>query len=115
MEKMLRENNGRMLKAITKQFSQTVIANREKGTFPSQPETTPKGGTSSNSNPITFRKVNAIITLRLGKYINNHVGDHFNKKSNTLPTLNIDDSGELKEDVSTVTVTTIAPTPSMHV
>jgi len=52
-----------MLKVITKQFAQTAIANREKGAFPSQPETNPKGGTSSGSTPDTFRKVNAIVTL----------------------------------------------------
>ena len=50
------------------------MANREKGTFPSQPKTNPKGGTSSDSTPDTFRKVNAIITLRLEKEIDNHEG-----------------------------------------
>ena len=76
MERMLTENNKRMLKLITKQFSQTAIANREKGTFPSQPETNPKGKISSGSTPDTFRKVNAIITLRSGKEIDNHVEDN---------------------------------------
>jgi len=107
MERMLRENNKRMLKLITKQFSQTAIANREKGTFPSQPETNPKGKISSGSTPDTFRKVNAIITLRSGKEIDNHVEDNLNEKSNTPPTLNTNDSGDFKEDESTITITTI--------
>ena len=42
MERMLKENNERILRAITEQFSQLTVANREKGTFPSQPETNPK-------------------------------------------------------------------------
>jgi len=79
MERVLRENNERMLKVITEQLSQTVIANREKGTFPSQPDTSPKGGTSFDSTPDTFRKVNAIITLRSAKKIDNHVGDDLNE------------------------------------
>jgi len=64
---MLRQNNGRILEAIAQQFSQTAIANKEKGTFPSQPETNPKGGTSFGSTANIFRKINAIITLRLEK------------------------------------------------
>ena len=75
-----------------KQFSQSTIANREKETFSSQPETNPKSETSSNSAPDTFKKVNAIINFRLKKENDNHVGDNLNEKSNTPPTT-VDDSG----------------------
>ena len=106
-----------MLKAITEQFSQTTITNREKGTFPSQLMTNANGGISSGSTLDSFRKVIVIITLRLGKEIANHVGDDLNEKSNTPPTLDIDDSGESKDDESTVTATTTppktTPTPPM--
>jgi len=34
MERMLKENNKRILRVITEQFSQFTMANREKGTFP---------------------------------------------------------------------------------
>jgi len=43
MERMLKENNKRIIRAITEQFFQFAMANREKGTFPCQPETNPKG------------------------------------------------------------------------
>ena len=58
------------------------MANRKKGTFPSQSETNPEGETSSDSTPDIFRKVNVIITLRSGKEIDNYVGDNLNEKSN---------------------------------
>ena len=74
------------------------MANREKGTFPSQYETNPKGWTSSDFAPDTFRKVNAIITLRSGKEIDNHVGDNLNEKSDIPPTITTDDFGESKKD-----------------
>jgi len=35
VEKMLKENNERILRVITEQFFQSATANREKGTFPS--------------------------------------------------------------------------------
>jgi len=94
------------------------MANIEKGTFPSKPETNPNGGTSSGSTLDIFRMVNAIITLRLGKEIDNHVGDNLNEKSNTTPTIIVDDSRESKEDEPTVTVTVapskISPSPPMQ-
>ena len=58
-----------MLKAITKQFSLSVMANKEKGTL-----TNHKGGPSSGHTPNMFRKVDAIITLSSGKEIDNHMG-----------------------------------------
>jgi len=64
---MLGENKERMLKSTPKQFSESVRANREKGTFSSQLESNPKFGTSSGSASDIFRKVNAIITLRFEK------------------------------------------------
>ena len=78
VERRLRENNERMLKAIVEQWSQSI----------------------------TFRKVNVVITLSLGKEIDNHVGDNLNEKSNTPPTTAVDNSREFKEDKPTVTVTT---------
>jgi len=41
MERMLKENNERMLEALTEQFSQFAIANKEKETFLGQLETNP--------------------------------------------------------------------------
>ena len=64
MKTMLRENNERILRTIIKQFSKIAIANREKETFPGEPETKPKDGAFSSSATNTLRKVNAIITLR---------------------------------------------------
>jgi len=106
---MLRKNNERMLKSITEQFAQSVIANRKKETFPSQPEAKFKSGTSSYSALNTFQKVNAVITLRSTKEIDNHVGHNLNEKSNAPPTLNVDVSGESKADEPTITI--IVPPP----
>jgi len=109
VKRMLKENNERIIRAITEQFSQSIMANREKGTISSQPETDPKGGTSSDSAPDTFRKVNAFITLRSRKEIHNHVGDKLNEKSDIPATTTTDDSGEFKEDEPTAIVTTLPP------
>jgi len=113
MERMLRENNERMLKAITKQFSQSAVAHREKETFLNQPEAKLKGEISSDFAPESFKKVNATLTLKIGKEINDHVGDTVKEKYD----ISVDDSGEFKEDEPTVTVTApppkISPTLSM--
>jgi len=63
-------------------------------------------GTSSNSTPDTFRKVNAIITLRSEKEIDNYVGNNLNEKSKTPPTTADADSEEFKEDEHIVILTT---------
>ena len=105
MERMLREDNERMLKTITEQFSQSAIGNKEKETFPSQPKTNPKGGTSFSSTSNSFRKINTIITLKSGEEIDNHVGDNSNEIPNVAPTTTTDDSGESKEDEPTITMT----------
>jgi len=51
------------------------MSNREKGTFPSQPEANLRGGSSSSFDPNDVRKVNAIILLRSGKKVDTHVGE----------------------------------------
>jgi len=109
IEIMLKENNKRILRAITEQFSQSAMENNKKGTFLSQPETNPKGGTFSDSAPNTFRKVNAIIALRSRKEIDNHVRDNMNEKYNISPTITVDDYEESKEDELTVTMITPPP------
>ena len=58
------ENNEKMLRVTTKQFSQFSMPNREKETFFPQLETNPKGETSSALVHDNLRKVNATITLR---------------------------------------------------
>jgi len=98
-----------MLKEIIEQFFQSAMTNKEKRTFPSKPETNPKGRTSSSSIHDTFRKVNATITLSSGKEIDNHVRDNFNEKSNMPATIIVDNSSEYKEDEPTITVTTTTP------
>ena len=85
------------------------MGDREKGTFSCQPETNPKGGTSFDSAPNTFRKVNAIITLTSRKEIDNHMGDNLNETHDTTPTITTHDSGASKEDEPTVAVTTPPP------
>jgi len=74
----MRENNGKMLRVMIEQFSQFAIVNKVKGTFFSHSEIDLKGGTSSSSVPDNLRKVNAIITLRLGREVDNYMGDSFN-------------------------------------
>ena len=109
MEKMLRENNERMLSATVEQLCEFAQAQKEKGAIPNQSETTSMGGASAGSAPGTFRKVNTIITLRSEKKIDNHIGDNLNEKCNTSPITNADDFGESKEDEPTVTVTKPPP------
>ena len=67
------------MRMMTEQFSQLASSSREPGTFPSQPEVNPKGlvcspssGPSSSEN---VRKINAIISLRPGRKIDNQVGN----------------------------------------
>jgi len=76
MENMIRElkeSNERMMTTMSEQFSQLVMSNREKGIFPSQLEVNPRG--SSSFDPNEVRKVNAVITLWLGKKVDTHVGE----------------------------------------
>jgi len=47
MERMMRENNEKMLREITEQFSEFAMANRETSIFSCQPETNHKGGSST--------------------------------------------------------------------
>jgi len=65
-----------MMRMMIEQFSQLASSSRELGTFPSQPEVNPKGYTSSSwaANPNeSMRKVNAVISLRSGREIDNQV------------------------------------------
>ena len=60
----------------TEQFFQLASSSREPGTFLSQPVVNPKGHTfsSSGANPSEFvRKLNAVISLRFGREIDNQV------------------------------------------
>ena len=87
MERMIRElkeSNERMMRTMSEQFAQLAMSNREKGTFPSQPEANPRGGSSSSFNPNDVRKVNAVISLRSRKKIDTHVGE---QQANELPSL----------------------------
>jgi len=85
MERMIRElkeSNERMMRTMSEQFAQLAMSNREKGTFPSQPEANPRGGSSSSFDPNDVRKVNAVISLRSGKKVDTHVGE---PQANELP------------------------------
>ena len=78
IERMINANNAhmeRMMRMITELFSQLASSSREPGTFPSQPEVNPKGHTPSPSSGIneSVRKVNAVISLRSGREIDNQV------------------------------------------
>jgi len=75
MIRELKESNERMMRTMSEQFAQLAMSNREKGTFPSQPETNPRGGSSSSFDPNDVRKVNAVISSRLGKKVDTHVGE----------------------------------------
>jgi len=67
--------NTNMERMITEQFFQLTSSSREPGTFPSQPEVNPKGHASpSSGNPNELvRKVNAGISLRFGREVDNQV------------------------------------------
>jgi len=75
VERMINANMERMIRMMTEQFSQLAPSSRELGTFPSQSEVNPKGNASSSSgNPNELvRKVNAVISLRSGREIDNQV------------------------------------------
>ena len=62
-----------MKRLITEQFSQLASSSREPGAFPSQPEVNPKGLPSSSGLPPNnnVRKINAVISLKLGGEIDN--------------------------------------------
>jgi len=64
-----------MMRMTTEQFFQLALSSREPGTFPSQPEVNPKGHASSSSgNPNELvRKVNAVISLRSSREVDNQV------------------------------------------
>ena len=51
------------------------MSHREKGVFPNQPKVNPRGGCSSSFDPNVVRKVNAVISLRLGNKVDAHVGE----------------------------------------
>ena len=65
----LKESNERMMRTMSEQFAQLAMSNRKKGTFPSQPEANPRGGSSSSFDPNDVRKVNAVISLKSGKKV----------------------------------------------
>ena len=49
MERMIRElkeSNERIMRTMSEQFAQLAMSNGEKGTFSSQPEANPRGGSS---------------------------------------------------------------------
>jgi len=73
---MISANMEKMMGMMTEQVSQLASSSREPGTFPSQPKVNPKGHTSSSSggNPSeAVRKVNAVISLRSDREIDNQV------------------------------------------
>jgi len=78
----LKESNERMMRTMSEQFAQLAMSNREKETFPSRPEANLRGGSSSSFDPNDVRKVNAVISLRLGKKVDTHVGE---QQANELP------------------------------
>jgi len=58
------------------------MINREKDTFPCQPETNPKGRASAGGSvPDNLRKINIVITLRPRGEIDNHINHNLNKAS----------------------------------
>ncbi|PKA55602.1 hypothetical protein AXF42_Ash006804 [Apostasia shenzhenica] len=70
-------NLEKTLHNVSSQLAQLLVQTREKGTLPSQPEPNPRNqvvirdpSSSSEAN----RGINAVITLRLGRQINNKVG-----------------------------------------
>ena len=73
VERMINANMEKMMRMMTEQFSQLVSSSREPDTFSSQPEMNPKGYASSSygepNKPV--RKVNAVISLRFGKEVDN--------------------------------------------
>jgi len=73
VERMINANIERMMRMMIEQFFQLASSSREPGTFPSQPEVNPKGHTSSSSGDPSelVRKVNAVISLRSGREIDN--------------------------------------------
>jgi len=79
MERMIR---GLMMRTMSEQFTQLAMSNREKGTFPSEPEANLRGGSSSSFDPNDVRNVNAVISLRSGKKVDTHVGE---QQANELP------------------------------
>ena len=74
MERMVNANMEKMMRMMTEQFFQLASSSRKPGTFPSQPEVNPKGLVSPPSGPSSsenVRKINAIISLRSGRKIDN--------------------------------------------
>jgi len=72
---MINANMERMIRMMTEQFSHLTSSSSELGTFPSQPEVKPKGYVfpSSGSPNEPVRKVNAVISLRPGREVDNQV------------------------------------------
>ena len=67
----------KVMRTMAEQLSQLVLANREKGTFPSQTEPNPNVGTSSMRPPVqdNVKRVNAITSLRSGRLIDHKLED----------------------------------------
>ena len=72
---MMNVNMEKTMRLMTKQFSQLASSSTELGTLPSQPEMNPKGLPSSSRLPSNdnVRKINAVISLRSGREIDNQV------------------------------------------
>jgi len=94
---------------MREQFAQLAMSNREKGTFPSQQETNPRGGVFILFYPNDVRKFNVVISLRLGKKVDTHVGD---QQENELPSPT---SSSLSTPCVDVNPTTIDALPSKGV
>ena len=75
LDRMINANMERIMRMMIDQFSQSALSSREPGTFPSQPEVNLKGyACSSFGNPNEpVRKVNATVSLRSGREIDNQV------------------------------------------
>jgi len=99
----------KMMRMVTEQFFQLASSSGEPGTFPSQPEVNPKGlispPSSRSSSSENVRKINAIISLRSGRKIN-QVGNSKepckfpnNFFQNSSPSSPIIDSGHTTDGV----------------
>jgi len=84
MERMIRELkelNERMIKTMSEHFAQLVMSNRKRGFFPNQPEVNTIQASWSSFDLNDVRKVNVIISLRLGKKVDIDVGKQNGKDS----------------------------------
>ena len=77
------------MKTMLEKLSQLVIANKEKGTFPSHTEPNPNVGPSSMRPPVqnNVKRVKAITSLRSGCFIDHNLEDLVNVSVQFSPSL----------------------------